>query len=326
MNAPAPSRPTTSRRRTAAVLAVFPLGVAVALTGCSSDDAPAADTGPCAAASSVDRGGVRPIPVAAADVTVLDPGTGTPTVLTPRPDTTRAQTVTLTTDSLEASIAPGSDNQQQVQKTQQNLTTPITARVVCDDPTNVEFTIGTPTTADTELTPELAAIAGSPGGVTFRPGLNPQSLRLFPNDASSSPARSALEQSFSGAFDHAVPLPTQPVGDGATWQAVRTIVSAATIRRTTTVTLQSRVGSVVTLKVDVDETPVDSVFRIPGSSQTLSIERYSMAGTGEITVDLTSMLPTGGTIVTKGARELVGDPGSAPLLQQNEYTVTWATP
>ncbi len=311
------------------MLAVLPLGAAAVLSGCaSSDDSSSApsDTGPCATSSSADREGVRSIPLSLATVTVLDAGTGAPAVLSPAPDKTRPQHVTLTTDSLEASIAPGGDGQQQVQRTQQNLTTPLTARVVCDDPADLEFTIDEPTTSDTELTPELAAIAGSTGGVSFSPGLNPRSLRLFPNEASTSPARSALEQSFTGAFDQAIPLPTEPVGAGARWQAVRTVSSAATIRRTTTVTLLSRVGDVLTLKVDVDEAPTDSVFRIPGSAQTLSIERYSMAGSGEVTVDLTKMLPTAGKIVTKGARELAGDAGTAPLLQSNEYTVSWSSP
>jgi hypothetical protein len=320
-----PPRSSTPRRRTVVALAVLPLSAAIALTGCSSDDSGGtSDSGPCAESSSVDRAGVRPIPVSAATVTVVDPGSGTPQPLTPAPDTARAQKVTLTTDSLEASIAPDAQNKQQVQRTQQNLTTPITARVVCDDPSNLEFTIGTPTTLDDALTPELGAISGSAGGVTFAPGLNPQMLRLLPNDDSSSPARSAVEQSFTGAFDQSIPLPTEPVGVGARWESVRTIASAATIRRTTTVTLKARVGSVLTLAVTVDETPVDSVFRIPGSAQTLTIDRYAMSGSGEVTVDLTKMLPTGGKIVTKGARQLSGDAGAPPLLQQNEYTVSWS--
>ncbi|MCF8611233.1 hypothetical protein L5G28_13865 [Gordonia sp. HY285] len=317
-----PHQPS-SKRRVVAALAVLPVGVAVALSGCSSDDAGTADSGPCAPSSSVGREGVRPIPIAPAEVQVLDAGAGDRAVLTPRPDTASPQTVTLTTDSTEASITPGDDNAASIQRTQQELSTPITARVVCDDPSNLEFTIGTPTTKDAELTPELDAIAGSAGGVTVADGLSVRSLRLFPNEESGSPARSALEQSFSGALDQSVPLPAEPVGVGARWQSVRTVSSAATIKRTTTVTLTERTGDTVKLAVAVDEVPVDSVFRIPGSAQTLTINRYSMAGTGDITVDLTRILPVAGSITTKGARELVGDANAAPLLQQNEYTVGW---
>lgn len=306
-----------------AALTVLPVGAVLALTGCSSDEPDSVDAGPCAATSSIERDGVRPIPIAAAEVRVLDPGTGDRRVLTPRPDTTTPQKVTLTTDSTESSITPGENDAATVQRTQQELSTPITARVVCDDPTNLEFTIGTPTTKDTELTPELDAIAGSDGGVSMSDGLNVRSLRLFPNDESGSPARSALEQSFSGALDHSVPLPTEAVGVGARWEAVRTVVAAATIKRTTTVALTEKVGDTVKLAVTVEEDPVDSVFRIPGSAQTLSISRYSMAGSGDLTVDLTRMLPVAGSITTKGARELVGDENAAPLLQQNAYTVTW---
>lgn len=309
-----------------AALTVLPAGAILALSGCSADDTDSTDSGPCAASSSADREGVRPIAVAPADVEVLDPGTADRALLEPRPDTTSPQKVTLTTDSVEASITPGENGNQSVQRTQQQLSTPITARVVCDDPSDLEFTVGTPTTKDAELTPELDAIAGSDGGVSVADGLQVRSLRLFPKEESGSPARSALEQSFSGALDQSVPLPTEPVGVGARWQSVRTISSAATIRRTTTVTLTGRTGNTAELAVAVEDVPVDSIFRIPGSAQTLTINRYSMAGSGDLTVDLTRVLPVAGSITTKGGRELAGDENSPPLLQQNEYTVTWASP
>lgn len=148
-------------------------------------------------------------------------------------------------------------------------------------------------------------------------------LRLLPNDDSSSPA-SAVEQSFTGAFDQSIPLPTEPVGVGARWESVRTIASAATIRRTTTVTLKARVGSVLTLAVTVDETPVDSVFRIPGSAQTLTIDRYAMMrGPARVTVDLTKMLPTGEDR-HQGCASSSPETLEPSLLQQNEYTVSWS--
>ena len=296
----------------------------MALSGCSSDaDQPAADDGLCAAQASTEREGLRPIEVPTAEVTLLNPGTGDLAPLTPAPSKDRAQNVTLTTDSLESSIVPGDGGQQQVQRTQQNLTTPLRARVVCDDPSNVEFTIGLPTTSDTALTPELGALTDSPGGITFAAGLNPSSLRLFPNEDSQSPARSALEQSFTGALNRSVPLPAEPVGTGASWRAVRTVRGALTVTQTTTVTLEKRTGTVLNLRVQVEEAPADSVFRIPGSAQTLHVARFSNTGSGTVTVDLTQALPVEGRIVTKGARELVGDDPSAPLLQQNEFTLAW---
>lgn len=316
-------RPPSTRNRVFAALTVVPIGALLALSGCSADDADAADDGPCAASSSADRDGVRPIPVAPATVNVLDPGAGERGILETHPDTTSPQRVTLTTDSTEASITPGGNGNQTVQRTQQQLSTPITARIVCDDPSELEFTIGKPTTEDAELTPQLDAIAGSAGGVRVDEGLQVRSLRLFPNPESGSPARSALEQSFAGAFDQSVPLPTEPVGVGARWQSVRTISSAATVKRTTTVTMTGRTGNTLDLDVAVEDVPIDSIFRIPGSAQTLTINRYSMAGTGDITVDLTRVLPVAGSITTSGARELAGDRNSPPLLQQNEYTLSW---
>ncbi len=307
-----------------AALAILPIGATVALTACSSDDgSDSADSGPCATSSSAERENVRPINVPTSEVSVLNPGTGERAALAPKPSIASPQQVTLTTNSIESSIAPGEQNRQQVQKTEQNLTTPITARVVCDDPSDLEFTIGAPTTKDEALAPELEALDGSAGGITFGEGLDPRSLRLFPDEDSGSPARSALEQSVTGALDKSVPLPTEPVGTGATWKAERVVQAAATVTQTMTVTLESRVGNVLQLGVRLEQTPTSSVFRIPGSAQTLRIARYSMAGEGDVTVDLTKLLPTAGRITSKGARELVGDDPGAPLLQQNEFTVAW---
>ena len=310
-------------RRRAASAAAAALVVAAGLTACSSDEP--VDDGPCAATAASKEDGARSINLPDTQVTVLSPGDGEAKALTVSPDVTAPQEMTLETSSVEASIAPtskqGSENG--VQKTEQQLVTPITARSVCDDPSSVELRMGSPTSKDTDLSPLLTDLDGSTGGLSYAAGMAPTRLRLKPNDAAQSPARSALEQSLIGALDYAVPLPTTPVAPGATWRAVRTVSSAATVTQTMTVTLVSRRDHILELDVTVDEQPVNSIFSIPGSDAKLHINRYSMSGTGSFVVDLRRMLPTSGTLTVKGGRELVGDDPNRPILQSNAFTLAW---
>ncbi|MGB6125129.1 MAG: hypothetical protein WBG47_07240 [Gordonia sp. (in: high G+C Gram-positive bacteria)] len=299
------------------------LVIAGGITACSSDDT--ADDGPCAPTAASRTDGARPISLSTPEVKLVSPGTGPAQELAVVPATTAPQKVTLTTSSLEASIAPtdrGSDANQ-VQRTQQQLATPITARTICDDPSSLEFSIGSPTSKDLELSELLPELDGSTGGLSYTDGMVPTRLRLKPTDGSQSPARSALEQSLLEALNYSVPLPTSPVGAGATWTSVRTVSAAATVTQTMNVTLARRDGNVVTLDVKIDETPVNSIFSIPGSDDKLHISRFSMSGSGTLTVDLTKRFPVAGSLAVKGGRELVGDDANRPILQQNEFTLTW---
>lgn len=318
----APHRGFFSARSAGAAAAAVVL--ASGLAACSSSD-DTADTGPCAPTAASQTDGARTISLADADVTVLSPGTGPAQALTVAPTTTAAQQVTLETSSLEASIAPTArgSNTNQVQRTQQQLKTPLTARTVCTDPASLEFSVGTPSSKDLNLDELLPALNGSTGGLSYADGMTPTSLRLKPTDASQSPARSALEQSIVEALNYAVPLPTTPVGQGAKWQSVRTVSAAATVTQTMTITMTRREGNVVTLAIAVDETPVTSVFSIPGSNAKLHINSYSMSGSGTVSVDLTKRFPVSGGVSMKGARELVGDDPNSPILQQNEFTLAW---
>ncbi|MFT4086473.1 MAG: hypothetical protein QM658_04855 [Gordonia sp. (in: high G+C Gram-positive bacteria)] len=316
----------TTRAQTRLLPLILALGTALSAAACSSGDAPKAE-GPCATSSSAGASGVRPIDLPNPEVTVTDPGTGALRVPASAPDVTSPQQVTLKTDSTETSIAP-TDGQQTdvpaVQTIAQTVTIPLTARAGCTDPKNLEYTMGTPTTPDKALSPQLKEMGGSTGGVSYLAGLAPTSLRILPRDAASSPARSAVEQSMIGAFTHSVPVPTTPVGVGARWRSVRTVTAATTVTQTLDVTLKEWKGDVLTLDVTVDEVPVNAVFQIPGSADTLHVNRYSMSGKGTVTVDLRRLLPTGGSLSINGARELVGSDANKPILQRTGLTVEWS--
>ncbi|NMO04193.1 hypothetical protein HH308_23530 [Gordonia sp. TBRC 11910] len=291
--------------------------LAAVLTACGGEPAStpsASNDGPCATTSTSGAAGVSLLPITPASVTVTDPGAADRKVLAASPDITAAQQVTITTTSSEARAGG---------QTTQSVTMPLTARIGCTDPTDVEMSLGAVTSPDVVLADALKAEHNARVGMSLGPGTMPVSLRISAPDAASSQARSAVEQTLVQTLQHSVAFPITPVGTGATWRSVRTLTGAATTTQTITSTLRSRTGDTVTIDVTVDETPVNDVFAVPGTNQTLRINRYSMTGTGTLTMDLRRALPTSGTITTNGARELVG--AGAPLLQQMGFSVSYAS-
>lgn len=305
------------RPRTVLSAACCALLISVAATACGSGDSGrdnAASDGPCATSSTSGRDGVRLLPVAPATVAVTNPGGQPRAPLGVRPNIDSPQLVTLTTESTEARSGG---------RTDQTVTLPMTARIGCDDPTDVEMSLGAVSSPDPALNGALAAERDALAGMSLGPGTMPMSLRLIPPGDASSQARSAVEQALVQALQNSVPMPTAPVGPGATWTVVRTLTGAMTTTSTITATLRSRTGDTAVIDVSVDETPINDVFAIPGSTKTLTINRYAMSGTGSLTVDLARAFPTAGRIDMRGARELAGD--GAPLTQQLGFAVSWST-
>ncbi|MFW0787104.1 hypothetical protein AAFP35_21615 [Gordonia sp. CPCC 206044] len=305
--------------RSRACLAVL-AAVALGLTGCASDDettdkaATSSASAGCTDDSTAGRDDVRLLPIPPAKVSLLDAGTGPRRVASGAPNRTSPQALTLVTTS---SVKSSGDTDAQT------VEMPLQARFHCTDNTDLELTLGTVTSPDAELGGQLGPVAGSHAGIALGPGSTPISLRLAPADDAGPQARLAVEQSLLQALQLSVPLPTEPIGTGARWQVERTINSAVTVTQHIDATVRSWHDDVLTLDVTVEETPVNSVFVIPGSDQTLSISRFSSGGSGQLTVDLSRGLPVGGRIELSGARELVGaDPGR-PLLQQTGLSVGW---
>lgn len=290
------------------------------LGACGNDDAPAGDPDRgCTTSSSVT--GASSIDLAPAHLTVTNPGTGELRTPTPAPRTDAPQKVTLFTESRETSVVSGQE--EPPTSTVEAVTTPLTARAGCTDPKVLEFTFGTPTSPDSALTPDLAKFDGAEGGANYSDGLAPSVLRIAPPKDSPAPANRAVEQSLVSAFTHSVPLPTTPIGAGAQWRVTRTVTAATTVTQTIDVTLKTWDGDTLTLDVRLAEEPDQPIFRIPGTSQTLDLRRFSNTGSGTVVVDLKTLLPASATLTMTGARELVGDDPNRPILQQTAYTLKW---
>ncbi|MEP9391324.1 hypothetical protein ABLE92_07120 [Gordonia sp. VNQ95] len=292
------------------------------LAACGSDtDTPASATpavpsGPCVSAATAASMATQ-IPIPSASVTLTSPGTGPLRAASAAPDLASAQQVTLSTTSTESSTTA---------QTTQSLDTPLTVRFGCDAPDRLTAVLGAPTSAQPELGGQLPPVAGSVAEIGVGPGLAPLSLRLAPTDPSSESARRAVEQSLVQSLQNAITLPADPIGVGATWRTERTLSSAATVVQTVEARLTRWEGDRLTVSFTADESPVNSVFTIPGGDATLTIERYSYTGSGEVTIDLTRGLPVAGTAEYRGARELVGADVNQPLLQTFGFTMGWKSP
>ena len=292
----------------------------IGLTACGSDDPNSDTAGPatasagCAQESTSGLDGVNLLPIPPAKVTVLDAGTGEKRLPAAAPDRSAAQTVTVTTTSTVRS--PGADEAQTVEM-------PLRALFHCTDSTDLEMTLGEVTSPDATLTDQLAATSGSRAGLAIGPGSMPISLRLLPAEDAGPDARLAVEQTLVQALQMSVPLPTEAIGAGARWRIERTIDSAVTVTQQIDATLTAWDGDRMTIDVTVDQTPVNSVFTVPGAGGSLNIARFSNSGNGEMTLDLTRGLPISGSIELSGARELVGADPARPLIQQTGLSVGW---
>ncbi|MGC5246546.1 hypothetical protein ACPXB3_06435 [Gordonia sp. DT219] len=296
------------------------LTTGLVMTGCGSDSdsesssAPPTPTGGCATDPATGLTQATSIPIPSATLSRTSPGAEPLRTATVAPDTKVPQKVSLSTTSSEVSTTA---------ETTQSVTTPLTARFGCSATDELNLVFGTPTSPQSELSDQLKAATGSIAGITFGPALSPLSLRLRPTDAASAPARRALEQSIVQSLQNSLVLPTEPIGVGATWHSERTIAGAATVVQTIEARLTRWEGSRLTISFTSDETPVNSVFTIPGGNATLTIDRYTYTGSGEITIDLTRGLPVGGDASYTGARELAGaDPGR-PLVQRIGFAMSW---
>ncbi|WP_246833386.1 hypothetical protein [Williamsia sp. 1138] len=325
MSSPAPAR-IPHRLRISRLLSPPVVVAAVSLltlglAGCGSDDdqpPPPAPTG-CATDSTAGQSAAALLPVPPAKVTVLDPGLEPRSVPSSGFDRANAQSAQLVTTSTSSS--PTTDRGPATTATTVDL--PLTARVNCSDATDIDLRIGAAGSPDTALNQALKAQEGSRAGMSIGPGVVPISLRILPGKDADDTARQAVEESLFATFQRSVTLPTEPVGVGARWEAVRTVNAGATVRQTITATLTKREGDVLTVDYSVDESPVDSTFRLPDGG-VLTIESYSMTGTGTVVVDLARGVPVSGQSKISGGRTLIGADASQPFSQLLGFESTWS--
>nr|WP_280265439.1 hypothetical protein [Nocardia wallacei] len=311
--AEARSAPAARSARSGVLLVVLAVALSALGVGCSdaSDASGDAEVEPSGLGKEVT------VPIAATVTTVVHPGDEPRSILRPGFETDTAQQVTLRTDHhIEQQI----DDQAVRDFSPPAVTIPLTARTGRD---GVDLTLGSATSTDPALAQQLLTADGSHAGFEMSELGMITALRMAPKPATPDGARAALEQAFYQAVYQSVAFPIEPVGEGAVWTVRQQVSGGVPLDQITTATLTRRDGNLLTIELDVTQTPKSKVWQLPNHAGSLDIVDYVMHGAGTVTVDLGLPLPVSGS-VTVGGRQFYKDPRSAVLLRQNISTqVQW---
>lgn len=276
--------------------------------------------------SPVDAEGLEPlgigkqvtVPISAAVATLVSPGEEPRELLRPRYAAGTTQEVTLRTDyQIQQQV-----NDQPVRDfSPAALTIPMTASAGAD---GVDLVLGAVTTPDPALNEAFTAADGSQAGLGMTDLGAITELRLAPSPDTPNSARAALEQAFYQAVYRSIAFPDEPVGVGAVWTVRQEITGGVSLDQVTTATLVGRDGDRLTIDLEVNQTPIDTVWLLPNDAGSLDIDSYVMAGTGTITVDLGLPLPVAGAIEVGGQQTYRDSRSVSTLVQTQATRVSWA--
>ncbi|WP_330181984.1 hypothetical protein OHB26_37545 [Nocardia sp. NBC_01503] len=311
---PGRARPGQRATRSGVLLLVLAVTLSAFGVGCSDGSEAIAETD---SAEPLGLGKEVTMPIAAVTTTVLDPGAEPRATLRPALEPDSTQQVTLSTDHhIEQQI--GTQAVRDISPPA--VTIPLTARAGSD---GVELTLGTVTSPDPALAKALLPADGSHAGFDISELGAITALRLTPKPATPDVARAALEQAFYQAVYQSIAFPDDPVGEGAIWTVRQQVSGSVPLEQVTTATLTHRDGNLLTIELDVTQTPKSTVWHLPNEAGQLEIMDYLMHGTGVITVDLGLPLPVSGSVQV-GGKQSYRDPNSAVTLSQTLRTqVQW---
>ncbi|MFD4293975.1 hypothetical protein ACFWPA_11900 [Rhodococcus sp. NPDC058505] len=290
--------------------------VAVA-AACSSNDGAA----PAATVTTKET----TVPISAISTAVVDAGAEPRQRVQLRPAPGAEQRAVMTTRS---------DIYQQIaDQPQQDLSTPavtmpLTAVVTgpADPALTVDLTLGELSSPDVVLQDALASSAGSEAGLTVQPSGAVTALRITPDADSRDIARSAIEQAFYQAVYRGVTFPDAEIGVGAVWTMRQQVMSGMVLNQVTTATLRARDGDRLTVDLSVTQTPESPVWDLPGDTGTLSIDTFTMAGTGTLVIDLAAPLPVDGSVTLSGEQTYTDPNSTTRLRQATTNSVRWSRP
>ncbi|WP_084524218.1 hypothetical protein [Nocardia inohanensis] len=294
------------------------LALAVALSalgaGCSSQSETTSDAD---GTEPVGFGKEVTVPISTMTTTVIEPGAEPRAALRPAVAAGTTQQVTLSTDHhIEQQI-----NTQAVRDfSPPAVTIPLTAQAGND---GVELTLGSVTSPDPAMAKALLPADGSRAGFDISDLGAITALRLSPKPATTDVARAALEQAFYQAVYQSIAFPDEPVGEGAVWTVRQQISGSVPLEQVTTATLTHREGNLLSIALNVVQTPKSTVWHLPNEAGQLEIVDYLMYGTGDVTVDLGLPLPVSGAVEVGGTQSY-RDPHSSVVLRQTLRTqVQW---
>ncbi|WP_233225115.1 hypothetical protein [Nocardia sp. MDA0666] len=260
------------------------------------------------------------LPISAAVATLVTPGEEPHSQLRPavRPGT--SQQVTLRTDHhLEQQIYDGLPND----FSSPTIEIPLTAHAGRD---GVDLTVGTATSPDPTLAEQLLHADGSHVGFVMSDAGAITRLSLTTTPDTPEAARAALERALVQVVYHSLTFPAEPVGPHAVWTVHQQVVGDLQpneANQVTTATLTRREGNVLTIALDITQTPKSTEWQLPNNTGSLDIVNYVMRGTGTIVVDLGLPLPVAGSVTIDGGL-VYRESHSGGLLRQDISTrVQW---
>ena len=129
--------------------------------------------------------------------------------------------------------------------------------------------------------------------------------------------------------DLAAPLPTEPVGEGATWSVTQATDAGVgpTINQTTVYELVSRDGDTVELAAAITGDAEPGELEVPqaaGQDLRFEVVRVDLEGSGDLTLDLSSPFPTAAATTVGVDQELEIDDGTGPQVQRQVVEVRTA--
>ncbi|WP_439957572.1 hypothetical protein [Nocardia crassostreae] len=315
-SSPSSANATPRHARPGLLLMVLAVALSALGTGCSARSETTADAEGLEPVG-IGKVGEVTMPIAAVTTTVVDAGAEPRSPLRPVVAPVTAQQVTLRTDHhIEQQI-----NEQAVRDfSPPAVTIPLTAQ---SDTNGVDLTLGNVSSPDPALAKALLPADGSQVGFDINELGAITALRLAPKPATSDAARAALEQAFYQAVYQSICFPDAPVGEGAVWTVRQQVSGSVPLEQVTTATLTHREGNLLTIHLNVVQTPKSTVWQLPNEAGQLEIVDYLMHGAGDITVDLGLPLPVSGAVEV-GGNQTYRDPQSAVALRQTLRTqVQW---
>ena len=220
-------------------------------------------------------------------VTVLDPGKEPTERRSYDPEVGASATVSMRNEfSIVQSINGGETTNLATE-----IDTEITVVPVAVDESGiiVEETYGISTVSANDPTAQavIESLSAQLDGATRLLLMSPQGGMLAQSGGELPPGLLDLTEGLSGAT---VPLPTEPIGVGAEWEAVaRVEVAGTTFIQTTTVRLTGIDGSLLTLEMDVVQKLGPEGLVLPGV-ETVEAD-LTTSGTGKAVLDLTAPVP-----------------------------------
>ncbi|WP_237755166.1 hypothetical protein [Nocardia nova] len=253
------------------------------------------------------------MPIAAAVASLVTPGDDPRAPLRPEVPPGTSQQVTLHT---EHHVEQQINDKDAGDFSPPAVTIPLTAHT---DRGGVDLTLGAATSTDPALAQQLLSADGSHAAFQTSDDGTITWLRLTTTPTTPDGARAALERAFTQAVYHSLAFPAEPVGTGAVWtvhQQVSGDIQPSEVNQVTTARLVGRSGDVLTIALDITQTPKSPAWRLPNNAGSLDIVDYSVHGTGTITVDLGLPMPIAGALDI-GGHLTYREPRSDVLLRQD---------